>query len=126
MNRRIRIEPFLIFLTMLPVTGVVPILKPFVMDGFGGIGVLDACVFVGEYAGGVLFAPLAGVWRTNSWQTEDVCGNGGDAGRCMLFADAAHAGLCVVDGITVCGGNISHRRAVDTVGDCGCPERKPQ
>jgi MFS family permease len=32
--KRYRIEPLLIFVTMLPVTGVVPILKHFVLDGF--------------------------------------------------------------------------------------------
>ncbi|MBL0063112.1 MAG: MFS transporter [bacterium] len=60
MNRRIRIEPFLIFLTMLPVTGVVPILKPFVMDGFGVSEFWTHAFLSANMLAAFLFAPLAG------------------------------------------------------------------
>lgn len=60
MNRRFRIEPLLIFLTMLPVTGVVPILKSFVMDGFGVSEFWTHVFLAANMLAAFLFAPIAG------------------------------------------------------------------
>ncbi|MBK6765127.1 MAG: MFS transporter [bacterium] len=60
MTRRFRSEPLLIFLTMLPVTGVVPILKPFVMDGFGVSEFWTHAFLAANMLAAFLFAPLAG------------------------------------------------------------------
>ncbi|MBK6911600.1 MAG: MFS transporter [bacterium] len=60
MPRRFRIEPLLIFLTMLPVTGVVPILKSFVMDGFGVSGFWTHAFLAANMLAAFLFAPIAG------------------------------------------------------------------
>ncbi len=57
---QLRIEPWLIFLTMLPVTGVVPILKTFVMDGFG-VSEFWAHIFLAaNMLAAFLFAPIVG------------------------------------------------------------------
>jgi len=60
LNRRYRIEPWLIFLTMLPVTGVVPILKTFVMDGFGVTEFWTHAFLAANMLAAFLFAPIAG------------------------------------------------------------------
>ncbi|MCB1060417.1 MAG: MFS transporter [Calditrichaeota bacterium] len=60
MTRRLRIEPLLIFLTMLPVTGVVPILKTFVMDGFGVSEFWTHVFLAANMLAAFLFAPIAG------------------------------------------------------------------
>ncbi len=53
-------ESLLIFLTMLPVTGVVPILKLFVMDGFGANEFQTHLFLSFSMVSAFLFAPLAG------------------------------------------------------------------
>lgn len=60
LKRRFRIEPWLIFLTMLPVTGVVPILKTFVMDGFAVSEFWTHVFFAANMLAAFLFAPIAG------------------------------------------------------------------
>ncbi|MBL0063130.1 MAG: hypothetical protein IPP40_17025, partial [bacterium] len=90
----------------------------FVMDGFGVSG-LDACVFVSEYAGGVsVLHHLRGL-ADKFGKPRMFVATAGDAGRCVLFADAAHAGLCFADGTGFIE-DFSYRRAVDILSDCGC------
>lgn len=76
-------ESLLIFLTMLPVTGVVPILKLFVMDGYGANEFQTHLFLSFSMVSAFLFAPLVGAWADHR----------GNRRRLIMFAALADA-LC--------------------------------